>query len=98
MKVVAKTNDEDLDETAALADALAHPIRVAMIQVLRKERKIAAADLRRAVSSLYGEIDTRNLQFHLYKMQSARVLTVVREGGRDVVTLERDVIVRARTL
>lgn len=66
--------------------------------LLRNERKITAADLRRAVSSIYGEIDTHNLQFHLYKMQSARVLSVAREGGRDVVTLERDVVVRARSV
>lgn len=92
----AADDPEDYDAIATLADAIAHPIRVAILNVLRKEKRISLADLRRAASAAYVEFDTRNAQFHLYKMQAAGVVKVEREGGRDFVHLVRDVTLRVR--
>lgn len=84
----------DFDELATVCDALGHPIRVAIYTVLRKEKRLALAELRRAVSEAYMETDTRGVQFHLYKLQLARIVAVTRQQGREVVELVRTVSVR----
>jgi DNA-binding transcriptional ArsR family regulator len=88
--------DMDLDQAAAIYDALGHPIRLAILRALQKEKTLPLAELRKRVSDLYIEVDTRNVQFHLYKMQSAGVVASERAGGREMLTLKKDVGLRVR--
>lgn len=90
--------DEDVDELATLYEGLSHPVRVAAYQVLRDKGRLPLADLRREVSKKWIEIDTRNLQFHLYKMQVAGIVSVEREAGREVASLRKEVTIRAKAL
>lgn len=96
----AAVNSDDakmpLDEAAAIYDALGHPIRLAILRALQKESPLALADLRRSVSALYVEVDTRNVQFHLYKMQAAGLVRSERVSGREVVALVRDAGLRLK--
>lgn len=93
-----KSDDADLtlDEAAAIYDALGHPIRLAILRALQKEKSLPLAELRKRVTDLYIEVDTRNVQFHLYKMQMARVVQSERVGGREIVSLLTDVGLRLR--
>lgn len=83
-----------LDEAAAIHDALGHPIRIAIQRALREQKRMSMPELRKAVSEAYIPIDTRNLQFHLFKMQVAGVVRVTKVAGRDTVVLVRDVKTR----
>lgn len=85
-----------LEELANLHDALGHPVRVTVLRVLRVKVRMPLAELRVAVAAQQGELDTRNLQFHVGKMQRAGIVDVQREGGRDVVQLARDVALRVK--
>lgn len=89
---------EDPDELANLFDGLAHPFRVAILRVLRKERRMLLAELRRSVSDAYMQIDQRNLQFHLHKMQVAGLVKFQREEGREVVYLVQDVSLKRKAV
>lgn len=86
----------EIESLAALHDGLGHPTRVAMLLALRKKHELTSAELRRAVSASYSEIDTRRLQFHLYKMQAAGIVTVRAAGRGDTITLVRDITLKAR--
>lgn len=88
---------DDVDELATLYEGLSHPVRVAAYQVLLENGRTPLADLRREVSKKWIEIDTRNLQFHLYKMQVAGIVRVEREAGREVAQLAKEVTVRVKT-
>lgn len=88
---MAKKASDDPDHESQLFEAMAHPVRVAIRNELRKENPLTIAELRRRVSSARGEIDTRNIQFHLFRMQIAGVVHVAKNDGRDVVRLMRDV-------
>lgn len=90
--------DMDLDEAAAIYDALGHPIRLAILRALQKEKSLPLAELRKHVSKLYIEVDTRNVQFHLYKLQVARIVESTRVEGRENVRLMRDVGLRMRSM
>lgn len=81
----------DPDDEAPLFEAMAHPFRVAIRNELRKENPLTILELRRRVSASYEEIDTRNIQFHLFRMQVAGAVEVYKEDGRDAVRLLRDV-------
>lgn len=81
---------------AALHDGLAHPVRVAALAALRKKKALSAAELKHAVSESYTPIDSRRMQFHLYKMHAAGLVEVRKEGGKDIVVLMRDVVLRSR--
>lgn len=83
-----------LDEAAAIHDALGHPIRIAIQRALREKKRMTMPELRKAVSEAYIPIDTRNLQFHLFKMQVAGVVRVTKVEGRDTALLIRDVKAR----
>lgn len=84
----------DIDELADLFDALGHGVRLAMLEILRKEKRMTLADLRTAVAEQYEPITGGNAQFHVMTMARGGIVKVEREGGRDVVTLVRDVKVR----
>lgn len=92
------SEEEDADALANLHDGLAHPFRVMILRVLRKEKRMALADLRRAVAEIYIPIEAKNLQFHLVKMQMGGIVRMAREEGRDVVYLVSDVSVRRRAV
>ena len=53
-------------------------------------------ELRKEISDMYIPVDARNLQFHLYKMQSAGLVRVSKEGRNDVVELENDVTLKVK--
>jgi DNA-binding transcriptional ArsR family regulator len=90
-----KNVDElSLDDAAAVHDALGHPIRVAIQRALRGKNEMTMPELRRAVSEAYIPLDTRNLQFHLFKMQVSGIVIVTKKAGRDVATLQQDVVTR----
>ncbi len=74
-----------------LFEAMAHPFRVAIRNVLRKENGLTIAELRRCVSANYEEIDTRNIQFHLFRMQMNGVVSVAKAEKKEIVTLVRDI-------
>lgn len=94
---MARKAPDDPDQEAALFEAMAHPFRVAIRNELRKESPLTILELRKRVSESYEEVDTRNLQFHLMRMQTvARVVEVYREGGRDSVRLLRDLSVNEK--
>lgn len=88
--------DMTLDELATLADGVAHPIRVAILRALREKSPMSKKDLRRVVSDAYMEIDTRTVQFHLYKMHVCGLVQLSREGGREIATLVKDVQLRTK--
>lgn len=88
--------DMDLDQAAAIYDALGHPIRLAILRALQKEKTLPLAELRKRVSDLYIEVDTRNVQFHLYKMQMAELVKSERIGGRESISLLRNVGINVR--
>lgn len=54
----------------ALGAPFAHPFRVAILNELRKEPVTPIAQLRRRVAVNYEEIDTRNIQFNLFRIRS----------------------------
>lgn len=87
---------KEFEALAALHDGLAHPVRVAALVALRKKKTLTAAELKRAVSESYTPIDSRRMQFHLYKMHAAGLVEVHKEAGKDVVVLLRDVTTRAK--
>lgn len=89
-------SDMDAATLAAYHDGLAHPARVAALRELRARKRMPLADLRKAVGAAIGAIDTRTMQHHAYKMQVAGIVTIHREGGRDVVTLLRDVTLKVK--
>lgn len=93
--MVRKASD-DPDEEAPLFEAMAHPFRVAIRNELRKENPLTILELRRRVSANYEEIDTRNIQFHLFRMQVAGVVSVSRDGSKDVVTLVKDISIDSK--
>lgn len=62
---------------------------------ISQSRRLPLADLRREVSKKWIEIDTRNLQFHLYKMQVG-IVRVEREAGREVASLAKEVVVKVK--
>lgn len=88
---MAKKKKIDMDEWARIHEALAHAFRLTILEILREEKRMSMADLRRAVAARYRDIETRNLQFHVFKMHMGGVVRIDREGGRDYVTLLRDV-------
>lgn len=88
---MARRDKDDPDELAPLFEAFAHPFRVAILNELRAEPKMSVMELRKRVAANYEAIDTRNIQFHLFRMQIAGVVRVAREEGRDVVTLLKNV-------
>lgn len=92
--MAGKTNE--LEATAGLHEGLSHPFRMAIYEVLRKEGPMLLADLRRAVGELYTPLDARNLQFHLFKMQVAGIVSVEKEGGRDVARLLKEIVTRSK--
>ncbi len=87
-----KKKQIDVDEWARVYEGLAHAFRLTILDVLRKEKRVSMADLRRAVSERYMDIETRNLQFHAFKMQMGGLVRIEREGSRDFVVLVRDVL------
>ncbi|MFA5861308.1 MAG: hypothetical protein WDA16_06390 [Candidatus Thermoplasmatota archaeon] len=93
-----ESEPKDIDELAQIHEGLGHPMRVAALLALRKEKRMLAVDLRRAVAALYTELDSKNLQFHLFKMQMAGIVSVKKEGGKDVVELVRDVQLRLKEI
>lgn len=91
-------DEEDADELANLHDGLAHPFRVVVLRVLREEKRMTLADLRRAVEKAYMPIDAKNLQFHLMKMQMGGIVRLAREEGRDVAYLACDIVVKRKAV
>ena len=94
MRVTTIEPPMDIDEGADLLDALGHSVRLAMLEILRKEKRMTLADLRTAVADKFEPLTGGNAQFHVTKMARGGIVKVEREGGRDVVTLVRDVKVR----
>lgn len=88
--------ERDVEEIAAFHAGLAHPARVAAMQALRVVKRMPLADLRREVSLVVGEMDTRTMQHHVYKMQVAGLVTVFRDRNRETVQLLRDVAIRVK--
>ena len=88
---MARKLSDDPDQLAPYFEALAHPFRVAILNELRKEPMMPIAELRRRVAANYEEIDTRNIQFHLFRMQLAGVIETTREDGQAVARLLKDV-------
>lgn len=94
---MAKKKDLAVDDWARVYEALAHAFRITILEILREEKRMSMADLRRAVAARYMDIETRNLQFHAFKMHMGGVVRIDREGGRDYVTLLRDVTTVIKT-
>ncbi|MFA5862538.1 MAG: hypothetical protein WDA16_12670 [Candidatus Thermoplasmatota archaeon] len=90
------SDEGDADALANLHDGLAHPFRVMILRVLRKQKRMTLADLRRAVGEAYIPIEAKNLQFHLVKMQMGGIVRMAREEGRDVAYLVSDVVVKRK--
>lgn len=88
----------EFESLAALHDGLGHPVRVAALHALRKRKVLTTAELKRAVSESYTPIDSRRMQFHLYKMHAAGLLEIRREGSKDLVVLLRDVTLRTKEI
>lgn len=93
-----KPRELDVDELARAIDGVAHPFRVTILTILREKQRLPMGELRRLVAARYMPIETRNLQFHVYKMQMCGLVRMEREGNRDHVTLLRDVTVRVKDL
>jgi DNA-binding transcriptional ArsR family regulator len=94
MRVTTSDPEMDIDQLADLFDALGHGVRLMMIEILREKKSMTLADLRTEVSARYGEITGGNASFHVVSLQRGGLVKVHREGGRDVVTLVRDVKAR----
>lgn len=88
---MAKKKELGIDEWAQIYEGLAHAFRITILNILREEKRMSMADLRRAVAARYMDIETRNLQFHAFKMHMGGLVRIDREGGRDYVTLLKDV-------
>lgn len=88
----------EFESLAALHDGLGHPVRVAALHALRKRKALTTAELKRAVSEAYTPIDSRRMQFHLYKMHVAGLIEIRKEGSKDLVVLLRDVAVRTKEM
>ncbi len=93
--MVLRDDARDLDELASFHDGLAHPVRVAVMRVLRDPKKapgyrLPFAALRHQVREMAGELDTRNLQYHVSNMQTAGWVAVARVGTEKEVRLIRD--------
>lgn len=86
----------DVDELATIADGIGHPVRAAILYALREKSPQMLPDLRRDVSARYIETDSRNLQFHLFKMQLAGLVSVQKDGNRQTASLIKDVTVTPR--
>lgn len=93
---MAKQPDMDVDELARLLEGVSHPFRLTILEVLRDKKQMPMGELRRAVSERYMEIETRNLQFHVFKMQMSGLVHMERIEGRDHVTLLKDVTVKIK--
>lgn len=89
-----KARKPDVDELGRLVEGIAHPFRLVILDILRKKKRLPMAELRRLVEDAYMPIETRNLQFHVFKMQMSGLVKMEREGNRDHVELLRDVVVR----
>lgn len=85
-----------VDELARAIEGVAHPFRVTILEILREKKRIPMGELRRLVEERYMPIETRNLQFHVFKMQMCGLVLMEREGNRDHVTLLRDVAVKVK--
>lgn len=85
-----------VDERAKLAEGVSHAFRFVIMDILTERKRLPMAELRRLVEEAYMPIETRNLQFHVFKMQMCGLVKMEREGNRDhvelvrVVTLEVD--------
>lgn len=88
--------ERSLQELSEFHSGLAHPTRVAILRILRKDRELTTAELRRRVAEAHEELDTRTLQHHLYKMQVAGLLTVGRGEGGERARLLRDIQIVVR--
>lgn len=91
-----KPRELDVDELARAIEGVAHPFRVTILEILREKKRLPMGELRRLVEERYMPIETRNLQFHVFKMQMSGLVRMEREGNRDRVTLLRDVVVRVK--
>lgn len=91
-----KARELDVDELARAIEGVAHPFRVTILEILREKKRLPMGELRRLVEEAYMPIETRNLQFHVFKMQMSGLVRMEREGNRDHVELVRDVIVRVK--
>jgi DNA-binding transcriptional ArsR family regulator len=86
----------EFESLAALHDGLGHPVRVAALHALRKRKSLTTAELRHAVSESYTPIDSRRMQFHLYKMHAAGLVEIRTEGAKVAVILIRDAVLRTK--
>lgn len=68
-------DDRSPEEVAALATAIAHPARVAMLRLLRQEPTQRVPGLRRALRPAW-DLDTRGILHHLGIMARAGVVDV----------------------
>ena len=86
-----KARKMDVNELGRLVEGIAHPFRLVILDILRKKKRLPMAELRRLVEEAYMPIETRNLQFHVFKMQMSGLVKMEREGNRDHVELVRGV-------
>lgn len=93
---MAKARELDVVERTRAIEGVAHPFRWTILEVLREKKRIPMGELRRLVEERYMPIETRNLQFHVFKMQMCGLVLMEREGNRDHVTLIRDITVRVK--
>ena len=93
-----KARKMDVDELGRMVEGIAHPFRLVILDILRKKKRLPMAELRRLVEDVYMPIETRNLQFHVFKMQMSGLVRMEREGNRDHVELLRDVLVKVHEL
>jgi len=91
-----KQRELNVDELARAIEGVAHPFRVTILEILRQKKRVPMGELRRLVEERYMPIETRNLQFHVFKMQMCGLVLMEREGNRDHVTLLRDVSVKVK--
>lgn len=93
-----KARGSDVEELARAAEGVSHPFRWTILEVLREKKRLPMGELRRLVEERYLPIETRNLQFHVMKMQLCGLVKMEREGTRDHVELVRDVVLRVKDL
>jgi len=86
-----KEREMDVEDYARVLEAIAHPVRLTILEVLREQPTLALAEIRKEVSERYMETDHRNVEFHLTKMQFCGVVRLGVEGGRKMATLLVDV-------
>lgn len=91
-----KPRELNVDELARAIEGVAHPFRVTILEILREKKRLPMGELRRLVEARYLPIETRNLQFHVFKMQMCGLVKMERARNRDHVTLLRDVVVRVK--